>query len=180
VLVLTSGSSTGRPPKLLSDTMARNGWFSGLLILWLLVSVITYLLLHRSTFGRRVFAIGTSSRAARLAGVRSWSTLLGVYVFSAVMAAVAGIALSGYTGSGDFGIGATYLFPSIGAVVIGGTSILGGRGSYIGTMAGVLILGTIDSILILSNIAAAGRQITQGAAILIILVLYARERRLRQ
>jgi ribose transport system permease protein len=180
VLVLTTGSSTGLPPELLTRTMGHNGWFSGLLVVWIVVSIVTYLVLHRSTFGRRVFAIGTSARAARLAGIRAWSTLLGVYVFAAVMAAVAGIALAGYTGSGDFGIGSTYLFPSIGAVVIGGTSILGGRGGYLGTIAGVLILSTIDSILTLSDIAAAGRQIAQGLAILVILVLYARERRLRQ
>jgi ribose transport system permease protein len=180
VLVFTGGNSTGLPPSWLAHTMARNGWLSGLLVTWIVVSVITFLLLHRSTFGRRVFAIGTSPRAARLAGIQSWSTLLGVYVFSAVMAAIAGIVLAGYTGSGDFGIGDTYLFPSIGAVVIGGTSILGGRGGYIGTIAGVLILSIIDSILTLSNIAAAGRQIAQGLAILLILIFYARERRLRQ
>ena len=180
VLVLTGGSSTGLPPAWLAHSMAHNGWLSGLLITWVVVSVLAYMLLHRSTFGRRVFAIGTSPRAARLAGIQSWPTLLGVYAFSAVMAAIAGIVLAGYSGSGDFGIGDTYLFPSIGAVVIGGTSILGGRGGYIGTIAGVLILGVIDSILTLSNIAAAGRQIAQGLAILLILILYARERRLRQ
>jgi ribose transport system permease protein len=180
VLVLTNGSSTGRPPKFLADAMTRSGWLSSLVLLWLVASIVTYLLLHRSRFGRQMFAIGTNVRAARLAGVPESATLFGVYIYSAVMAALAGIALSGYTGSGNFGVGDTYLFPSIGAVVIGGTSILGGRGSYIGTIAGILILGTIDSILTLSNIAAAGRQIAEGLAILVILVLYARERRLRQ
>ncbi|HXA63369.1 MAG TPA: ABC transporter permease [Streptosporangiaceae bacterium] len=180
VLVLTNGSSTGRPPKFLADAMTRGGWLSGLLLLWLVASIVTYLMLHRSRFGRQMFAIGTNVRAARLAGVSASSTLVGVYVFTSVMAALAGIALAGYTGSGDFGVGDTYLFPSIGAVVIGGTSILGGRGSYIGTIAGIVILGTIDSILTLSNIAAAGRQIATGLAILVVLVLYARERRLRQ
>jgi ribose transport system permease protein len=126
-----------------------------------------------------VFAYGASARTARLAGLRSGSTLVGTYCFSAVTAAVAGIALAGYTGSGDFGIGDTYLFPSIGAVVIGGTSILGGRGSYIGTIAGVLILSVLQAILIVLNIDAAGREITEGLAILLILVLYAREGRLR-
>jgi ribose transport system permease protein len=180
VLVLTNGSSTGRPPKFLAEAMTRSGWLSSLLLLWLVVSIVTYLLLHRSKSGRQMFAIGTNPRVARLAGIRQSPTLYGVYVFSAVTAALAGIALAGYTGSGDFGVGDTYLFPSIGAVVIGGTSILGGRGSYVGTIAGVPILGTIDSILTLSNIAAAGRQIATGLAILVILVLYARERRLRQ
>lgn len=180
VLIMTNGSSTGRPPRFLAQAMTHSGWLSSLLLLWLAVSIATYLLLHRSRFGRQMFAIGTNARAARLAGISRSSTLLSVYVFSSVMAALAGIALAGYTGSGDFGIGDTYLFPSIGAVVIGGTSILGGRGSYIGTIAGILILGTIDSILTLSNIAAAGRQIATGLAILVVLVLYARERRLRQ
>jgi ribose transport system permease protein len=180
VLIITSGSSTGRPPHFLVAAMTRQGITSGLVLLWILISVVTFVLLHRSTFGRRAFAYGTSARTARLAGLRSGSTLVGTYCFSSLMAAVAGIALAGYTGSGDFGIGDTYLFPSIGAVVIGGTSILGGRGNYVGTVAGVLILSVIEGILIVLNIDAAGRQITEGLAILIILVAYARERRLRQ
>jgi ribose transport system permease protein len=137
-------------------------------------------LLHRSSFGRSAFALGTSPRTARLAGLRSGTTILGTYCFSALMSAVAGILLAGYTGSGDFGAGDNYLFPSIGAVVIGGTSILGGRGRYIGTVAGVLILSGLEAILIVLHIAAAGRQITEGLAILTILIVYARERRLRQ
>ena len=180
VLIITSGSSTGRPPHFLVTAMTRQGITSGLVLLWIVISVVTYVLLHRSTFGRRAFAYGTSARTARLAGLRSGTTLVGTYCFSAVMATVAGIALAGYTGSGDFGIGDTYLFPSIGAVVIGGTSILGGRGNYVGTIAGVLILSVIEGILIVVNIDAAGRQITEGLAILVILVAYARERRLRQ
>lgn len=180
VLIITSGSSTGRPPHFLVVAMTRQGVTSGLLLLWILISVITFVLLHRSTFGRRAFAYGTSARTARLAGLRSGTTLVGTYCFSSLMAAVAGIALAGYTGSGDFGIGDTYLFPSIGAVVIGGTSILGGRGNYVGTISGVLILSVIEGILIVLNIDAAGRQITEGLAILVILVAYARERRLRQ
>lgn len=180
VLIITSGSSTGRPPPFLVAAMTRQGITSGLVVLWIVISVVTYVLLHRSTFGRGAFAYGTSARTARLAGLRSGTTLVGTYCFSALMAAVAGIALAGYTGSGDFGIGDTYLFPSIGAVVIGGTSILGGRGNYVGTIAGVLILSVIEGILIVLNIGAAGRRITEGLAILVILVAYARERRLRQ
>lgn len=180
VLIITSGSSTGRPPHFLVSVMTRQGITSGLVLLWIVISVVTFVLLHRSTFGRRAFAYGTSARTARLAGLRSGSILVGTYCFSALMAALAGMALAGYTGSGDFGVGDTYLFPSIGAVVIGGTSILGGRGNYIGTIAGVLILSVIEGILIVLNIDAAGRQITEGLAILVILVAYARERRLRQ
>lgn len=180
VLILTSGSSTGGPPRFLTTAMTRQGALSGLLLLWILVSLITYVILHKSSFGRRVFAYGASARTARLAGLPGGTTILGTYCFSALTAATAGIALAGYTGSGDFGIGETYLFPSIGAVVIGGTSILGGRGKYIGTIAGVLILTALDGILIVLNIAAAGRQIAEGLAILTILIAYARERRLRQ
>jgi ribose transport system permease protein len=180
VLILTNGSSTGGPPKFLVTTMTRQGALSGLLLMWIVVSIVTYILLHESSFGRKVFAYGASARTARLAGLRSGTAILGTYCFSAVTAAMAGIALAGYTGSGDFGIGDTYLFPSIGAVVIGGTSILGGRGNYLGTIAGVLILTVLEAILIVLNITAAGRQIAEGLAILIILIAYARERRLRQ
>ena len=180
VLVVTSGESGAQPAPALEDAMT--GKFLGLpgtLWAWIATAVVTVLLLRLTRFGRELLALGSNARAARLAGVSPTWTTLGIYAFSGLMAALAGIVLAGFTGTGAFGIGEDYTLLSVAAVVIGGASILGGRGGYVGTIAGAVILACLTDILTVADVEAAGRQIVQGVAILIILVIYGRERRLR-
>ncbi|MGA2513588.1 MAG: ABC transporter permease [Candidatus Limnocylindrales bacterium] len=180
LLVITNGSAGGQPPAVLS-TFMRNSWLGlpGPLWAWLGVALITVLIVHQSRFGRSLYALGTNKRAARVAGISESRVNIGVYILSSLAAAVAGITLAGFAGTGYFGIGNEYTMLSIAAVVIGGASILGGKGSYYGTIAGVIILGLISDILTVSAVAAAGRSIIEGASILLILVAYGREKALR-
>ena len=179
-LVITNGQSGAEPaPALVSAMTGRLLGFPGTVWAWAVVAVVTVLLLRATRFGREVMALGSNARAARLAGISPTATTLGIYAFSGLMAAVAGVVLAGFTGTGAFGIGNQYTLLSVAAVVIGGASILGGRGSYVGTIAGAVILQALTEILTVANVEAAGRQIVQGVAILVILIIYGRERRLR-
>ena len=91
--------------------------------------------LRRTGFGRLLYAIGDNREGCRLAGVRVWRLLLIDYVVCALLAAIAGLVLVGHTNSADLSLADTYLLPSIAAVIIGGTSIFGGRGGYSGTIS---------------------------------------------
>lgn len=182
VLVITNANPAGLPPPTLARLMTGQiaGLPAGQLIVWLIIAAITMIVLHKTGFGRSIFAYGTNARTARIAGLRRLPMTIGVYVFSSVIAAVGGIVLAGYAQSGQFGVGDTYLMPSIAAVALGGTSILGGSGSYFGTIAGVIILSVIDDLVNLANIAAAAREVITGLTILLVLLAYGRQRRLRQ
>src|SRR6185437_14499285 len=100
--------------------------------------------------------------------------LLAVYTLCGLLSAAAGILLAGYAGAVDTSLATTYLLPSVAAVVIGGTSILGGSGGYAGSIVGVLILTVLESLLILMNIAEALRQVLYGVIVLGLAWIYAR------
>ena len=96
--------------------------------------------LRRTGYGRLLYAIGDNPIAARLSGARSWQVLVVLYIISAVLAAIAGFLLSGLTNVASVTLADSYVLPSVAAAVIGGTSIMGGRGGYGGTIVGALIL----------------------------------------
>jgi ribose transport system permease protein len=145
------------------------------LFLWAGVALFVTVLLTVTTFGRRVYALGNNPRAAFLSGVRVNSTIVWLYTLSGVFAAVAGIALVAYGGQPSLGLGDPYLFESIAAVVVGGVSILGGRGNYLGVVAGSVTLVAIVTLLQAERIPEYGRSIVYGLVILAILFTYGRE-----
>jgi ribose transport system permease protein len=147
------------------------------ILLWGAVSILIILGLRRSGFGRMLYAYGDNPTAVRLAGTRSWQLLVAVYALCGVCAAIGGLLLVGLTNAADLGLATSYLLPSVAAVVIGGTSIFGGLGSYSGTIFGALILTVLDSFLTLINVAQSVRQILYGAIILGLAALYARTSR---
>jgi ribose transport system permease protein len=144
------------------------------LLVWAPIAALIILGLRYSGFGRMIFAVGDNPVACRLAGVRVWQVLLLVYALSGAFSAVAGILLVGFNDAADLGIAAPFLLPSVAAVVIGGTSILGGSGGYGGTILGALILTVLDSLLTILNASQALKQILYGAIILALAWLYAR------
>jgi ribose transport system permease protein len=146
------------------------------LLVWLGVALLVTILLTLTGFGRRVYAIGNNPRAAFLAGVSVRGVTVALYTLSGVFAAVAGIALVGYGGQPSLGLGDPYLFESIAAVVVGGVSILGGRGHYVGVVAGCVTLVAIVTLLQAENVPEYGRDIIYGLVILAILFTYGRER----
>lgn len=134
-------------------------------VLALFVGMAT-LALSRTPFGRRLYAIGNSELAARLSGVNTGWTLIGVYILSAVSAAVVGILLTGFSGQASLGMGDDYLLPSIAVVVVGGTLITGGRGHYLGMFGGALLLTAMQTLLAGTTLPFAFRSIFFGLIIL--------------
>ena len=135
----------------------------GLLALFVLGGT---LLLGRTAFGRRVYAIGNSMEAARLAGVRTGRVVIGVYVLSALCAALVGILLTGFSGQASLGMGDDYLLPSIAIVVVGGALITGGRGHFLGMVGGALLLTALQTLLAGTTLPYAFRAILFGCVVL--------------
>jgi ribose transport system permease protein len=144
------------------------------LFLWLPIAGLVLVTLEKTGFGRLLYAIGDNREACRLAGVRVWRLILIDYIICALLASVAGFVLVGHTNSADLSLAATYLLPSIAAVIIGGTSIFGGRGGYSGTIVGVLILTVLDGLLTLLDSPEPIKQVLYGAIILALAAAYAR------
>jgi ribose transport system permease protein len=147
------------------------------LFLWLGIALLITFVLSYTTFGRRVYAIGNNPDASYLAGVNVKLVTVVLYMLSGMFAALAGITLAAYGGQASLGMGDPYLFQSIAAVVIGGVSILGGRGNYLGSVAGSITLVALVSLLLAESMPDWGRQVVYGGAILVILLLYGREKR---
>lgn len=117
------------------------------LVVFVPIAVVLILGLRRTGYGRMLYAIGDNPVAARLAGVRSWQVLVLLYVISSLLAAVAGLLQAGLSNTANVTLVQSYLLPSVAAAVIGGTSILGGRGGYSGTIVGALILTVLTGFL---------------------------------
>jgi len=150
------------------------GFFpNGLLILVPLAMVII-IGLHRTGFGRLLYAVGDNPIAARLAGVRTWQVYVGLYVISGLLAGVAGVVLAGVINTAAPTIADSYLLPSVAAAVIGGTSIFGGRGGYSGAIIGALMLTVLNSLLTVVSAPQPIRQIIYGLIILSVAAAYAR------
>ena len=98
-------------------------------------------------------------------------------MYSGVCAAIAGILLAGYSAKAYQGMGNVYLLPAIAAVVLGGTHILGGRGRYVGTLIGVILIVLLNSVLSIMQMPEAGRQIIYGGVIIAMLLVYGRNQR---
>ncbi len=146
-------------------------------VLWIFVTLAVTVLLSATSFGRRTYAIGNNPTAAFLAGIRVKRVTVILYMLSGLFSALAGIMLVSYGGQASLGLGDPYLFQSIAAVVIGGASILGGRGTYLGSAAGAITLVALVTLLQAENIPQYGRSIVYGVTILALLLLYGRERR---
>lgn len=144
------------------------------LFLWIVISALMLFGLHRTGFGRLLYAIGDNSEACHLAGIRVWRVIFVDYVLCAVLAAIAGLVLVGGTNASDLSLANAYLLPSVACVIIGGTSIFGGRGGYSGTIIGALILTVLTSLLTLLEVHEPIKQILYGAIILLLAAAYAR------
>jgi len=173
---LTCPSCAAYAPPLLQA--AARGTLLGIpaiLFLWLAVILVASFVLSWTGFGRSAYAIGNNARASFLAGVNVTRTTVILYVLSGLFASLAGIMLLGYGSQASLGLGDPYLFQSIAAVVIGGVYIAGGRGHYVGAVAGAITLVTLVSVLMALNMPEYGRSITYGVIILALLLLYGRE-----
>jgi ribose transport system permease protein len=177
LLLIAGGSavSTSNP----TVVWLGNGQLLGVpvtILAWIVVASAVLVLLHGSVIGSWLYAIGTNPRASRLAGVNLPLTLIVAYAISGFSAGVAGLLLLGMNRQGYVGIGEPYLLGSIAAVVLGGTSILGGRGTYFGTIAGAILLVTITALITVVNASPGWRSVLFGTLIFALLLLAGRER----
>lgn len=161
------------------------------LLLWIVVGAATVFMLTRTTLGRQIFAVGNKERAVYLSGVDAKRIVLICFVISGACAAATGILLSGWANRSYQAMGDPYLLPAIAAVVLGGANVMGGKGTYLGTVAGVILITLLQSILsvvqpqnIFAQIgitvsAEAVRQMAFGIVIIGMLLLYGREKSMR-
>jgi ribose transport system permease protein len=147
---------------------------------WAVVGLVIVVLLSRTIFGRRVYAIGNRESAVYLSGVDTRRVVIACFAISGSCSALSGVLLAGYSTHAYQAMGDPYLLPAIASVVLGGTSILGGRGTFLGTIAGVILITLLQSILSVVQVPEAGRQVIYGSVIVSMLLLYGRERRQRE
>jgi ribose transport system permease protein len=176
-VIYTGGFAPQTKASALMRTFGKDSSIVGvpnILWVWLAGSLLLILLLRATPFGRKVYAIGNRERAAYLSGVRTARVVLTCFVISGVASALGGILLAGRLDQSYQGMGDEYLLPAVAAVVLGGTYILGGRGSYVGTVAGVLVISLLSSMLSVMQMPEASRRIIYGIVIIAMLLLNAR------
>ncbi len=139
---------------------------------WLLLSVIAIFLISKTNFGRKVIAVGANRSVADFSGINSRRILVAVYTLSGMFIGFASWMAIGYRGRPFLSIGDGYDLMSVASVVLGATSIMGGKGNYTGTIAGCLILQIITALLTTIQIEEAGKNIIYGGVILVVLLIY--------
>ncbi|MQB04735.1 ABC transporter permease [Agrobacterium tumefaciens] len=135
------------------------------------VVVVSWILLNKTKFGRYVYAVGGNERAARASGIDPDSIVVKAFIFNGILCGIAGIVLMSRINSGQPAGGVGYEFDAITAVVVGGTSLMGGTGTITGTIIGSMIIGVINNILNLMNVSSYWQQIIKGLIIAIAVIL---------
>ena len=181
LLVVTRGLYDGKVAPIMTNIIARDlVWgIPGMLFLWIIFGVLMTILLDRTRFGKQLFAIGVNRLTARLSGVRVDRMVVATYTIAGALAAFSGFILVGWTQNAGLLVGNQYLFPSIAAVAIGGTLLSGGKGSYFGTMAGAIVIQLITSLLTTMQLPEAIQQIVYGSILIVLLIIYGREKGIR-
>lgn len=179
-----AGNVLGEVPEWLRDVSSIAGTTFGLpippiVLIWIAVAGIIIAMMSRTPFGRGFYAVGGNRRAASRVLISEFRTWTIAYTVSGAMSAVAGIALLGFSGGGFVDVGEPYLFTTLAAVVIGGTSLLGGWGGYGSTIVGTLILTILTSLLVGIGLSYAMQQAVFGLLIVPMVALYARSPDLR-
>lgn len=145
-----------------------------IVLIFALVTVAGWVLLNRTTFGRRTFAVGGNPEAARLAGIKVQRHIVYLYALVGLTTGIAAVMLMSRTTTGSSTHGMLYELDAIAAVVIGGTLLSGGRGTVVGTVFGVLIFTTLTNIFTLNNLSTSHQAVAKGAIIVIAVLLQQR------
>jgi ribose transport system permease protein len=181
LIVFSQGVPSGQAAPALAAFVNRPLMFGlpGILLVWLFIGLAMWIMLNRTRLGLSIYAIGANERAAMLTGVAVTRTRLLLYGLSGLLAGITGVCVIGYTGTSFISVGDQYVLPSIIAVVIGGTSLAGGAGSYTGTIAGAIALVLLQSILTTLQLESWARQLIFGVTLLLLMLLYGRQRHMR-
>jgi ribose transport system permease protein len=178
------GNVFGVVPNWLSNIASVNGKFFGLsfppvVIIWIIASIVLIVGLRTTTWGRNLYALGGSRTSAKRLSISERGYWVGVYTISGLVSAFTGALLLGWSGGGFIGVGDQYLFMTLAAVVVGGTSLLGGWGGYGFTVIGVLVLQVLTSFLVGIGLDFESQQFIFGLIILPMVALYARSPHIR-
>ncbi|MBA7670489.1 Ribose import permease protein RbsC [subsurface metagenome] len=147
------------------------------IIIFIVVAVVGYFVLNHTTFGRSVYAVGGNPVAAWLSGIRVQNIKFSVYVICGFTAALAGIIMLGRIMCASMAAGTGLLFDAISSVVIGGVSLFGGRGTVIGVIIGVMIIGVINNGMNIMGLHPALQSIAKGAVIFVAVAIDSTRRR---
>ncbi len=182
ILLVQHGNVSGAVSPLMTKIIARPLIFGipGAIIIWIVFALVMWLLMERTAFGKYLFAIGTNRVTAQLSGVNVTGMVLATYALAGALSGLGGFLVVGNTGVVFIAIGNPFLFPSIAAVAVGGTLLSGGKGSYVGTMAGALVLTLLTSLLTTMQMPDSVRRMVLGATLLVLISIYGRQQALRQ
>lgn len=177
-MVYTGGAPKGSTSPALTRMTSSNmvGVFSGTAVLWLVIAAGFILFMRYTKFGRNVYAVGANPVAAKFSGINVRMTKAAIFIIAAVIYALVGFLLVGYTGTTYLEVGDTYHPNNVAAVIIGGTSVKGGKGGYFGTIAGVLLMVILTDFLTVLNVQESLRQVIQGVILILLIVLYAKDK----
>lgn len=167
--VYTKGSPTGSAAPFIRSL--GTGRWMGIpysTLIWLLLALAVWLVLRYTTLGRKLYAVGGNPKAARLSGVANLRVVAGTYIFSALMAAFAGVILTGYHNIASLTLEGDYAMNSLAAALIGGNAIEGGRGGVWGVVLGAFFMMLLMAMLTMIGISEVGKLITQGCIILVV------------
>lgn len=180
--VLTAGRAMGVPSKSFVASIVSKyfGFFPSLLLYAVILYPIIFFLLNRSRFGKQVYLVGCNPVAAKLNGIKTNKVKILTYVFSGMFAAFAGMLGAGYIGTARCQVFDEYAFNSLVAVIVGGTSLVGGIGSFTGSIAGALLMTVLSNTLTVLALSQPLRFIIQGIVMVLLLITYNRSRAVRQ
>ncbi|WP_067793861.1 ABC transporter permease [Actinomadura formosensis] len=172
----TKGTVPGTTPRFLGDLML--GKVLGVptpILLLIGIAVVGFVIQRYTVFGRRLYAVGGNRATAAIAGVHVNRMIVGAFAVSSLCAALTGMLLVGYGGGATLGMGDGYFLPSIAVVVVGGSSILGGRGNYLGTVAATIFLQTISTLIQALGISQGWQTFIYGCLIIAVVGLLKRD-----
>jgi ribose transport system permease protein len=150
-----------------------------LVLIAVVIGAALWVSLNRTAWGRHVYAVGGDPEVARVSGLHADRVALSAYVLAGLLAGITGIVVIGSTGVGDASAAASLEFESLAVVVIGGTSLAGGRGRIIGVLGGVVLFGMLGNVFNLLNVEVWYQQLVRGAVILVAAGLYVQRRSIR-
>ncbi len=176
---VTGGMVFGKVPDWLKNLASLNGKFFGLpippvILIWILAAIILIVGMRHTKWGRNLYAVGGKRLSAERLSISERAYWVGVYIISGFTSAATGAMLLGWSGGGFIGVGDQYLFLTVAAVAVGGTSLLGGQGGYGYTVIGCLALQVISTFLAGLGLSFEGQQFIFGLLILPLVALYSR------
>jgi len=181
-LAFTRGEPQGSVPSIL---LALGGsgigaFFKWLFVLEIIAIVIVEFVLRKSKYGKALYLTGNNRNAARLCGIKTARIIVMTYVIAGIIGTLSGLMLLSFIGSAQLEMGNDYTMLSIAAVVIGGTQLAGGKGTYVGSFLGAIVLIVLTSVLISIGIPSGMRETITGIVLVLILLVYSRQPSIRQ